>query len=62
MRKIFTSKVQRKQAEAAIIRDMRQILSDLNNHKNKEKEKIDKEKILSILTKFVKLKSSSKIN
>lgn len=62
MRKIFTSKIQRKQAEAAIIRDMRQILSDLNNHKNKEKEKIDKEQILSILTKFVKLKSSSKIN
>ena len=56
MRRIFTSKKQRKQAEDAIIKDMRLILSNLESYKQQSHEKIDKTQVLSILTQFVKLK------
>ena len=61
MRKVFTSKQQRKQAEDKIIREMRQILSDLDEHRRNEKDKTDKQHVMAVLTQFVRLKKSSRI-
>lgn len=62
MKRFFTSKQQRKQAEDAIIRDMREILSKREDEKAKSSETVDKEHVMSVLTKFVKLKKSTKFH
>ena len=63
MKRFFTSKQQRKQAEDAIIRDMRAIL---NRREDAEKqnlaEPVDKNHVMSVLTKFVKLKKTTKFH
>jgi hypothetical protein len=62
MRRVFTSKQQRKQAEDAIISNMRNILERRENEKTNTADPIDKEHVMSILTKFVKLKKLSKFH
>lgn len=62
MKKVFTSKQQRKQAEDSIMRDMRKILSSLEEHKKARETKVDKEQVMTVLTKFVQLKKNGKIH
>lgn len=62
MKRVFSSKQKRKQAEDTIIREMVHIQKKLEDHRIKQETKVDKEKIMSVLTKFLKLKSETKIH
>ena len=62
MKRVFTSKQQRKQAEDTIIRNMRQILFDLKQYKKKTNDPIDKKQVMSVLTRFIELKKSSRLD
>lgn len=62
MRKVFTSKQQRKQAEDSIMRDMRKILSELDHHKQIKETQVNKEQVMAVLTKFLQLKKQGKMH
>ena len=61
MKRIFTSKQKRKQAEIKIIKDMQSILSSIEDKQNDDVV-VDKEKVMSVLTKFLHLKKTTKIH
>lgn len=74
MKRFHTVKQTRKQAEQSILMNMRKILTDLDTHKNnresicKEKaetadntdEKIDREHVMSVVSRFTALKRAIK--
>ena len=57
MKRVFTSKQKRKQAEDNIIRHMNAILKRLEIHRS---DKTDKEKVMDVLTRFLKIKNKTK--
>jgi ABC-type transporter MlaC component len=61
MKRVFTSKQERKQAEDSILGNMQSILSRLKKHKQtKTEEKVDKQQVLSVLTQYLKIKKITK--
>ena len=61
MKRVFTSKQARKQAEDDIISNMRVIQKRLDDHRARDEEDVDKVQVMSVLTKFLALKKISKI-
>jgi len=59
MKKRFSSKKDRKQVEEQIIKDMTQIKDNLKEARVKQDNKTDKERVMSVLTKFLKLKKGN---
>ena len=62
MKRVFSSKDKRKQAEASIMRDMRIIHEKLESHRNAGSEPVSREKTMETLTEFLRLKRQSKIH
>lgn len=62
MKKSFSSKKDRKQAEEQIIKDIAQIKGNLKQDRLKQDNKTDKQRIMSILTGFLKLKKDTKMH
>jgi hypothetical protein len=60
--KSFTSKQARKQAEDSIIRDIRLINKKLEIAREKKELEVDREQVMSVLTRFVELKKASKFH
>jgi hypothetical protein len=60
--KSFTSKQARKQAEDSIIRDIRLINKKLEIAREKKELEVDREQVMSVLTRFVELKKASKLH
>jgi hypothetical protein len=62
MKRVFSSKDKRKQAEASIMRDMRKITQKLEEHRRQQSEPVCREKTMRTLTEFLRLKKQSKIH
>ena len=62
MKRTFTSKQERKQAEDKIIRDIRMIQEKLHQNRAKQELEVDKEQVMSVLTRYVELKKATKFN
>ena len=60
MKRSFTSKQERKQAEETIIRDMRLIKERLKDYKKETNEPVNKGHVMSVLKQFVQLKKLDK--
>lgn len=62
MKRVFSSKDKRKQAEASIMRDIRKINQKLDDHRKSQSEPVSKEKTMQTLTEFLRIKRQSKIH
>ena len=62
MKRAFSSKEKRKQAEDDIIRNLRIIRKRLDNYRQKGSEPVSREKTMQTLTEFLRLKRQSKIH
>ena len=62
MKRFFSSKDKRKQAEDQIIRDLIKINDNLEKERNKLKAEKHKTHVMSVLTRFLKIKSDTKIH
>jgi len=62
MKRVFSSKDKRKQAEASIMRDMRKINKKLADYRAEDSEPVCREKTMLTLTEFLRLKKQSKIH
>ena len=61
MKRGFTSKQERKQAEDAIIRDMNKILRSLKQNSQQNADNIKKERVMTVLTRYLKLKNDVRL-
>jgi len=62
MKRGFSSKEKRKQAEDNIIRNLRVIRKRLDDYRQKDEEPVSREKTMQTLTEFLRLKRQSKIH
>ncbi len=62
MKRVFSSKQKRKQAEDAIIRDIAKIQKTLEAHRENKDEDVDKKQVMSVLTRFIQLKKNTKLS
>lgn len=62
MKRVFSSKQKRKQAEDDIIRNMARVKKNLKDYRQAETVDVDKTKVMSVLTNFLKLKKDTKIH
>jgi hypothetical protein len=62
MKRAFSSKEKRKQAEDDIIRNLRLIRKRLEDYRKKGSEPVNREKIMQTLTEFLRIKRQSKIH
>jgi hypothetical protein len=62
MKRVFSSKDKRKQAEEQIMRDMRKINKNLAEYRKNGMEPVSREKTMQTLTEFLQLKRQSKMH
>jgi hypothetical protein len=62
MKKSFSSKKDRKQAEEQIIKDIAKIKDGLNKNQLKQDNQSKKQGVMDVLTQFLKLKKDTKIH
>jgi len=62
MKRISTPKEKRKQAEESILRNMRDIKGKLEKHRQASEEPVDKERVMNVLTQFLKLKKTTEMH
>ena len=62
MKRVFSSKDKRKQAEASIIKDIRLINEKLEHYRKSGQEPVSREKTMQTLTEFLRLKRQSKLH
>ena len=62
MKRVFSSKDKRKQAEASIMRDIQMINQKLETYRKDAVEPVSREKTMQTLTEFLRLKRQSKMH
>jgi len=62
MKDVFDSKEKRRKAEQQIIKDMGKIKDGLDKNKIQQDNQSKKQRVMSVLTQFLKLKKDTKIH